>query len=253
VCLSLKKDENNSTKGQNSAFYLLKNLIKPIETMETKLQIIETPDYILAVSDEEIKEGDYRATPHNIEGHILSDRIIISQCDKNFIINHYINNGFHKKITAYQPKGSAPELDLPLLPEIVVEDDVKKLALINEIYPEYPTEYNAFIKGHKSATKVYSEDDLREAIKQTRYGMLYNKQYEDEFIQSLKQPKTPCFPSHCFRECSDKCLYPNKTPKWFVAEIEEWLDQTYSEHGCYRQRLKTTTINGKTYLIGNYE
>jgi hypothetical protein len=31
-------------------------------------------------------------------------------------------------LIAYLPKGNAPELDLPLLPEIVVEDDVEKLA-----------------------------------------------------------------------------------------------------------------------------
>ena len=35
--------------------------------------------------------------------------------------------------------------------------------------------------------KKFSEDDLREAISQTRKGMLYNKQYEDEHIQSLQQ------------------------------------------------------------------
>jgi len=192
-----------------------------------KLKIIETAEYILAVSDEEIKEGDY----------IIKHGFIFKAVKNGAFSNNrkisleFLKANPHPKVVAYQPKGNAPELDLPLLPEIVVEDDVKKLALINEIYPEYPTEYNAFIKGHKSSTKVYSEDDLREAIKQTRYGMLYNKQYEDEFIQSLKQPKTP---------------------KWFVAEIEERLDQTYSEHGCYRQKLKTTTINGKTYLIGTY-
>ena len=35
--------------------------------------------------------------------------------------------------------------------------------------------------------KKFSENDLREAISQTRKGMLYNKQYEDEHIQSLQQ------------------------------------------------------------------
>lgn len=37
------------------------------------------------------------------------------------------------------------------------------------------------------ADKKFSEDDLREAISQTRKGMLYNKKYEDEYIQSLQQ------------------------------------------------------------------
>jgi len=35
--------------------------------------------------------------------------------------------------------------------------------------------------------KKFSEGDLREAISQTRKGMLYNKKYEDEYIQSLQQ------------------------------------------------------------------
>ena len=49
-----------------------------------------------------------------------------------------------------------------------------------------------FIKGFQKALEIlgdkkFSEDDLREAISQTRKGMLYNKQYEDEHIQSLQQ------------------------------------------------------------------
>ena len=35
--------------------------------------------------------------------------------------------------------------------------------------------------------KKFSEEDMREAISQTRKGMLYNKKYEDEYIQSLQQ------------------------------------------------------------------
>jgi hypothetical protein len=98
-----------------------------------------------------------------------------------------------KKIIAYKPKGNAPELDLPLLPNIE------------------PSWFN----------KVeYTEYDLNKAV---NLGLTLF-----EFFQSLKQPK------------------------WFVAEIEEWLDQTYSEHGCYKQKLKTTTIKNKIYLEGTY-
>ena len=35
--------------------------------------------------------------------------------------------------------------------------------------------------------KKFSEEDMREAISQTRKGMLYNKKYEDEYIQSLQK------------------------------------------------------------------
>ena len=102
--------------------------------MESKIEIVETPDYILAVSDEEIKEGDtifnYFGLKHNEQ--------VISKASKNAVINWkndlYINDGTKrirdgiKKIIAYQPKGNAPELDLPLLPEMVVEDNIEKLA-----------------------------------------------------------------------------------------------------------------------------
>jgi hypothetical protein len=45
------------------------------------------------------------------------------------ILTHFepVEEGYEgKKIIAYKPKGNAPELDLPLLPD--VEEDVEKLA-----------------------------------------------------------------------------------------------------------------------------
>jgi hypothetical protein len=54
----------------------------------------------------------------------------------------------------------------------------------------------------------------------------------DEIIQSLKQPKTP---------------------KWFVAEKEtKYKPKQKIEDPPYEDVLKTTTINGKTYLVGTY-
>ena len=57
-------------------------------------------------------------------------------------------------------------------------------------YQEF--DFSSFKLGFKKALEIlgdkkFSEDDLREAISQTRKGMLYNKQYEDEHIQSLQQ------------------------------------------------------------------
>ena len=59
-----------------------------------------------------------------------------------------------------------------------------------------PHEENQFKLGYRVAfrevldilgDKKFSEDDMREAISETRKGMLYNKKYEDEYIQSLQQ------------------------------------------------------------------
>jgi hypothetical protein len=203
--------------------------------METKFKIIETPEYILAVSDEKISRGDC---------NITNGRDIFDYSDVKEYSLEYANR-YWQKIITYQPKGYAKELDLPLLPEIVVEDDVEKLALASwesdkfneELFPKGKEVYCAgFWEGYKAATKFYSEEDLRKAIMEAYLVGVersnYGKQLEDDIIQSIKK---------------------SKIPKWFIAEIEEWLDQTYSEHGCYRQRLKTTTINDKVYLVGKYE
>jgi len=186
--------------------------------MKTKLQIIHTDDYILAVSEKEIKHGERLI--HN-EWYINSYR----GYDKPFKNHNLDSNGYLKRFFAYQPKGNAPELDLPLLPEIVVEDDVRKLALTLYKEPlnkegEVRTQlvghgstpfgfnkwFKAFKKGYKAATKIYDEEDLRKAIKfvTDNYTIDSWQNYDnkssvnmssnaiaDKFIQSLKQPKTP--------------------------------------------------------------
>jgi hypothetical protein len=216
-----------------------------------KLQIIETPDYILWVSDKEIKKGDW----------IIWNNKVVKAIDTTY--------WSAKKVIAYQPKGNAPELDLPLLPEIVVEDysleEAKKFAYskfknLEEKYPEGKGLISiqdiletldvgvecGYRFASKAATKVYSEDDLRKAIDLSRETLEYDEQHgwystmsEDEIIKSLKQPKTP---------------------KWFVAEIETvyYANEAWSSDGGYYtkrysdEELKTTTINGKSYLVGTY-
>ena len=213
-----------------------------------KLQIIETPDYILAVSDEDIKEDDCNLT----NGEDVFDYTDV----KNRYSLEYVNR-YQQKITAYQPRGNAKELDLPLLPEIVIEDDVEKLAekyanLKNSIHDYDEQYYNShgvviakgFIEGYKSATKVYNEEDLRKVIELSRitykektFGTVLPKYKPGEIVNLVTQPKTP---------------------KWFVAEHigkccgNQLINQCIN---CkkYKPQLKTTTIKGKTYLVGKYE
>jgi hypothetical protein len=207
-----------------------------------KLQIIETEQYILAVSDEEIKEGDWYFDS--------TDKAAIRPIYKRNqdLIEEYFGC---KKIIAYQPKGNATELDLPLLPEIDVEDDVEKLAdkatkkqLIRifggeskeEILDDIQKRKHYFKLGYKSATRKYSEYDLRKAFEAGMYFIGEDKGSYEEFIQSLKQ---------------------SKTPKWFVAETKTvWrrnTDRSVPTKADLDEELKTTTINGKTYLVGHYE
>jgi hypothetical protein len=213
-----------------------------------KLQIIETPGYVLAVSDEEIKDSDYQLVP------MLP---LVEKATKENIHLSYMCY----KIIAYQPKGDASELDLPLLPEIVFEDNIEKLAerLVDKetnasLQSPNRKHYEKYVKiGLKAATKVYSEEDLRKALSESFKASMegYNIT-ADEIIQSIKQTKTSCFPSHCLRECSNICLYPNKTPKWFVAETEDIFHSPSPIGMSVDTILKTTTINGKTYLVGTY-
>jgi len=199
-----------------------------------KLERIETPDYVLAVSDEEPKTGNWIVELENLSVWQI-------QIQPNTIVSRY------KKIIAYQPKNNAPELELPLLPEMVVEDDVEKLAEKHienyEVFFDTKKEIDhtkiGFIAGYKAATKVYSEKDLKKVLK-----MLYNSfkkgyvaeldvdfQEADEIIQSLKQ----------------------LTPKWFVAEMQTTKSEVFRENdNAPYAVLKTTTINGKTYLVGTY-
>jgi len=262
-----------------------------------KLQIIETPDYILAVSDEEIKEGDYQLVP------------MIPKVEKATKENIHLSYMCYK-IIVYQPKNNAPELDLPLLPEMVVEDysleaakqfaysqykkledkyglnkrvgsvsvqnvldtlevgvecgykfatkasrinveeDVQALADKHTknllLTSEGRTQrWWGFIEGYRAATKVYSEEDLRKAIQIAKDSMgvdndgetCYSHLSTEQIVQSLKQPKTP---------------------KYFVAETVDEAIRTdkdvNGENGFkYITKLKTTTIDGKTYLVGKYE
>jgi hypothetical protein len=216
-----------------------------------KLQRIETPDYILWVSDKEIIEGDKNFWFINSSHNVLKLYYGENTVGKSIVIEKGTSScwtDYSKKVIAYQPKGNAPELDLPLLPEIVFEDDVEKL--IDDFIYEYQQEgmlpsiaKNRIYQLVKAATKGYSEEDLRGAmdkvygwmIPASGNGLINDKrpssleELKNTYIQSLKKPKTP---------------------KWFVAEMEQYPINYHKD--LWHNRLKTTTINGKTYLVGSY-
>jgi hypothetical protein len=209
--------------------------------MKTEFKIVETENYVLAVS-ENVIPGDICLV--NNETH--------KNAVRTFTTVFGGNKKDCKKIIAYKPKGNAPELDLPLLP--YVEDDVEKLA---EEYADFSNDYipisfggkfnetskRDFIAGYKAATKVHSEDDMKKAynkgfsegvIKGT-CSMVYKHESFEEYIQFLKQPKTP---------------------KLFVAENNEKCKcgTTCEFEICkHESKLKTTTNSeGKQVLVGTY-
>jgi len=205
--------------------------------MQTKFRIVETEDYVLAVSDEEIKINDLYYLPRTNN---------VCKCVNDPTELNLERHLGLLKIIAYLPKGNAPKLDLPLLPEMVVEDDVEKL-----IEREYPLtgvigidarnglRIEGLKLGYKAATKIFSEDDLRKAIELTLidakesviWSNTYHNHLSDKIIQSLKQP----------------------TPKWFVVEMQTTKSEVFRENdNVPYATLKTTTINGKTYLVGKF-
>jgi hypothetical protein len=186
--------------------------------MTKRLEIIETPDYLLAVF----------GNPDALY---------------NTSIQELINRGWVK---GYKPLNGAPELDLPLIPEMVVGEDVDFAEmfyiLLKQTYHTFDTwpEAKEYRKS-KSATKSFSENDLRRAMIKARKNQQYPFSFpetDDEIIQSLKQPKIP---------------------KWFVAETEyDCCDRYQNCKSCdataemINLKLKTTKTNGKTYLVGKY-
>ena len=217
--------------------------------MKNKFKLVETEEYLLTVSDEDNSffEGITDKHPtvgdwflHKTDADLSLHKCIGRPATQNVIgdnnVDYFLGNC--KKVIGYQPKGNAPELDLPLLP--YVEDDVEKLA---EEYADFSNDYipisfggkfnetskRDFIAGYKAATKVYSEEDLRKAMHFGKFGEYEGIQKTQEFIQSLKQPK------------------------WFVAEMKHTKSEVFRENDNVPYAvLKTTTIKNKIYLEGTY-
>jgi hypothetical protein len=202
--------------------------------METKFKLIETEDYILAVSDEDASNSCIYFTGDptgifktgikykNEAGDYFYQDAITGMS------NTYLAK-ISKKIIGYQPKGNAPGLlHIVKLPsdENVNVQKISRLPLLPDVEPRGFDEFE------------YTEEDLRKAIelalrefvKDYQMGNPLNiTEYQNKVIQSLKQPKTP---------------------KWFVAKLEPKNDFEAETGNC--SLLKTTTINNKIYLIGTY-
>ena len=100
-------------------------------------------------------------------------------------------DGYMKKLSIKNCEAVANGYDLEELAREAC-DITDPLRLDSQKYKQDPYFKIGFNKGFQKALEIlgdkkFSEDDLREAISQTRKGMLYNKQYEDEHIQSLQQ------------------------------------------------------------------
>ena len=205
--------------------------------MENKLKIIETDQYVLVVSDEEIKLKDWYVHNQSPKG------LRVWQDNTQFIPMDA------KKIIAYQPKNNAPELDLTLLPEMNVEDDVNLKAqyyAVSTKSPNREAHRRGYVEGYKAATKVYSEEDIIKLM-----YLAWNAGFKkyDVVEAGLEGKETDSEVRWILSKFKS-----SKTPKWFVAEIEtEYKPKQNIKDIPYEDIPKTTTINNKTYLVGTYK
>lgn len=170
--------------------------------MKIRLKIIETRKCIIAVSEEmKIRVGDYYLS----NGDTIYKATALTDFEK---LNEH--NRTFKRILGYMPKTDCVFLfGVPYLPEIEIEDNVEKLA---EDYTEKWCGkrkvdnyiHDAFIAGYKAATKVYTKEDIKKAIKQSFLSgverIAYYEPVENGIIESLER---------------------SKIPKWFIADVYE--------------------------------
>ncbi len=238
-----------------------------------KLKIVETPNYILAVSDKEPELNCYCTTEKNIVdvGKIHNSFTIFKPSTQE----HLDMLKSCKKIIAYHPKGNAPELDLPLLPEIDVEDysleEAKKFAYskfknLEEKYPEGKGLISiqdiletldvgvecGYRFASKGETKGYSEEEVIKLMT-LAWNAGFNKY--DVVEAGLESRETDIEVRWILSKFKS-----SKSPKWFVAETvcdqcldDETVDSCYCNFGNYKTELKTTTNSeGKQVLVGTY-
>jgi hypothetical protein len=156
---------------------------------------------------------------------------------------------------AHLPLNGSPILEgVDLLPAL--EDDVEEIA--HKEVMDYLTDGNPegdftkstigaygnkiwWIKGYNKAREKYkyTEEDMRKAISETRKGMLYNKMYEDEYIQSLHQ-----YPTEFECEMEDYCGSPLTTDR--CPKCIDSCDRAY-------QRPKTITTAQGIQWVGKYK
>jgi hypothetical protein len=189
-------------------------------------KIIKTDNYLLVVDDSlTVGKGYALNTSYKLLLKYNTDQHL------------FYANDIVKKIIAHHPLNGSPILEgVDLLPPYSrhQEDGLEELAEevygkgVNHDYEE------GFIDGYNKAREKYkyTEEDMRKAISETRKGMLYNKMYEDEYIQSLHQYPTEF-------ECEMKYF-----------EVDMGLGEECIEHGQIPQKI--TTSQGVQW-VGKYK
>jgi len=254
--------------------------------MNNRFKIVETDDYILAISDEEIKEGE----------ELLPNKWYINSYrgyDRPFKNHNLDNNGYLKQVIAYIPKGNNSGI-LPFVKygnmtfkelngdgsyyecidcevqttrsgEFLKSQGVElyknkyeldlpllpKITVeddVEKLAPDYAPHFkDVWIEGYKAATKIYNEEGLVDAI-------------------CMAQECTMGHGHDCRINEVIQAIKKLKKPKEFIAEKEllivnhiSWdniLKSDYDVEKGYHvtsQQFKTTiNFEGKEVLVGHY-
>lgn len=226
-----------------------------------KHELIKTENYLLVVSDEEIKEVDwcYYLNCHgggNIVcqayKHHSSARMLFDSGNHNREIGEGITplNGECKKIIAHLPLNDAPYLEgVDVLPPLenetitIVKRHLKHPDFKEYVYFSYENgRFNGAIYGYNLAKETYryTEEDLVKAITMAKKHdkipnhddvVVHFEHSKDEIIQSLNQPKLPV---------------------GFVCEtIHEYVNTGWTENTFLKPKTITNS-DGRTEWVGEY-
>jgi hypothetical protein len=202
--------------------------------------IIKTHNYLLIVSDEEIKEGDWHMYS-NKDGSLNGPYGF-----RRFLHNDYrcLNAYKCKKLISHLPLNNSPVLEgVPLLPPL--EDEVLELvqAYVINTPDNEPLRVYAFIEGYNKAKEKYkfTDEDIMKAVvfgyrQNGRNGHIDDEE-ERDFIQSLQQPKMPV----AF-ECEVERIYPNP----------QTISKEYDFDDILIERKTTTNSQGQAVWVGKY-
>ena len=203
-------------------------------------ELIKTDNYLLVVSDEEIKEDDWYKTPLGIYSQFNGTEKLLEGT---------------KRVSAHLPLNNSPILEgVALLPPI--EDEVEKLAVQevgvdNSIYNI--SDHESFIKGYNKAKEKYkyTEEDMINAIlfgmqKGLNVGKVdeTDNDWVNNYVKSLQQPKMPIG-----FECTmvdfevdmglgEECIEYNQYPKTTTNSqgITQWV-------GTYKYKISNEKTN----------
>jgi len=208
--------------------------------MTKEYNLIYTDNYVLAVSDEEIKEDDVYVsweTDYSLPKYII------------YCMSSGLNGENPKKIVAHLPLNSNSPYSsvIPLLPPLPIEDDVYDSLVVPSINKGDGMEQAMFNDGYYAGYEK-AKENYKYTEKQVRHLILhsflkgvdrgnYSREIENKILESIQQPKRPTK---------------------FICEMENYCGSPFTTERCpkcvdscdkaYLRSKTTSTPNGEQWV-----